>query len=57
MKKAVAAWGAREVGATLGLGMIAGGLAMVSISLALVVTGTLLLGLAILPLMGRRKSE
>lgn len=57
MKKALAGWGAREIGAMLGLAMIAGGLAMVSIPLALVVTGTLLLALTILPLMWRRKSE
>ena len=45
--------GARELLATLGLGCIAAGLAMVSVPAALVVTGVLLLGLAVLPLLRR----
>jgi hypothetical protein len=45
--------GARELLAAVGLGLIAAGLAMVSVPAALCVSGALLFALAVLPLMGR----
>jgi hypothetical protein len=57
MRRLFTAFGSREVLAMLGLGMIAAGLAMVSVPAALVVTGTLLFGLATLPLMRRGESS
>lgn len=53
MRRLFAGIGARELLATLGLGCVATGLAMVSVPAALVVTGALLLALAVLPLLGR----
>ena len=51
MKRLLAACGPREIVATLGLGLIGYGLALVSLPAALVVTGALLFGLAVLPLL------
>lgn len=42
-------FGWRELLALLGLGLLAGGLAMISVPLALIVCGTLLLATAIVP--------
>jgi len=50
MRRLLRAIEARDVIATVGIGLIAGGLWMVSIPIALVVTGTLLLALAVGPL-------
>ena len=57
MRRLLAACGPREIIATLGLGLIAAGLAMVSVPAALVVTGALLLGLAVWPLVRRGPGE
>ena len=51
MRRLLADYGPRELVATLGLGLIGYGLAMVSVPAALVVTGALLFGLAVLPLL------
>lgn len=53
MRRLFAAFGVREVLALWGLGMIAAGLAMVSVPAALCVSGALLFALAVLPLVGR----
>ena len=57
MKRFLAGLGSREALAIVGLGMIAAGLAMVSVPAALVVTGALLFGLAIWPLMRHGESS
>jgi len=50
MRKIAAVFGLRELLVTLGLGLMAGGLAIISIPLAMIVPGALLIALAVLPL-------
>lgn len=57
MRRRAEAIGGREVLAGIGLTMIGGGLAMVSIPIALVTTGALLLALAVLPVIARGDRE
>ena len=47
--------GRREIIALLGLLLIAGGLAMVSIPAAMITTGALLFGLAVIPLLAHQE--
>jgi len=57
MKRALTGFGARGVLATLGLGLLAGGLAMIDVALALIVSGALLFALAVAPVLLMRGRE
>lgn len=57
MRRALAGFGARGALATLGLGLLAGGLAMIDVALALIVSGALLFALAVAPVLLMRGRE
>jgi len=50
-------FGARELLAVLGLGLMTGGLAMLSVPAALIVPGVLLFGLAVVPLLRNPRDD